>query len=183
MKAGLIAINLAAIIFGTAALFGKLPVSPVWIVALRGAFACIALLLLGLIRGGLVAVRSKAQIKALIMTGVLLAVHWLTFFASVQLAGVAIATLTFAAFPLFTVILVAWSKRKVPTPLEIGAGIAILIAVGMLVDIHADGLALLGAVSGFVSAIAFAYFGIKAKRLTGELPPLTVSLGQNLSWH
>jgi hypothetical protein len=44
---GLIAINIAAIIFGSAALYGKLNVSPFWIVAMRGIFAAITLLIIG----------------------------------------------------------------------------------------------------------------------------------------
>lgn len=38
-KSGPTAINLAAIIFSTAALYGKLDISAFWIVAMRGAFA------------------------------------------------------------------------------------------------------------------------------------------------
>jgi hypothetical protein len=46
----LAAVNIAAIVFGTTALFGKLDVSPVWIVAGQGAFAAITLLILGIAR-------------------------------------------------------------------------------------------------------------------------------------
>ena len=47
---GLTAINIAAIIFGSAALYGKLNVSPFWIVAMRGIFAAITLLIIGAAR-------------------------------------------------------------------------------------------------------------------------------------
>src|SRR4051812_43740009 len=39
----LVAVNIAALIFGTTALFGRIEASPVWIVAGRGFFACAAL--------------------------------------------------------------------------------------------------------------------------------------------
>ena len=122
-KAGLIAINLAAIIFGTAALYGKLDLSPFWIVMLRGAFASVALATVGLFSGGLGLFPPIPQLKGLLLTGIVLAIHWLTFFASVQLAGVAIATLTFAAFPLFTVLLETMKARRRPSMLELGAGL------------------------------------------------------------
>ena len=51
---GLIAINIAAVIFGSAALYGKLDVSPVWIVAMRGIFASGTLLSVGLVRKDIV---------------------------------------------------------------------------------------------------------------------------------
>lgn len=181
MKSGLIAINLAAVIFGSAALFGKLDVSPFWIVAMRGIFAVLTLLLVGFIRGGLVRPKSSEQIQSLIITGVLLAAHWLTFFASVQMAGIAIATLTFAAFPLFTVLLNSMIARRIPNWLEVGAGIVIVIAVGLLVDTNVPVSKLLGGLSGILSALIFALFGIKAKKLTELLPPLSVSLFQNLT--
>lgn len=180
MRAGLIAINVAAVIFGTAALFGKMDVSPVWIVSMRGLFAAFTLFIFSRWRGGLVPVRQKEQIKNLLFTGVVLAVHWLTFFASVQWAGVAVATLTFAAFPFFTVLMTAGLRRKVPRLLEIMAGFTIVGAVGLLVDLKMESRSLEGLGVGLVSALAFAVFGIKAKGLTRQLPPLTVSFGQNL---
>jgi len=111
---GLIAINIAALIFGSAALYGKLDISPVWIIGVRAVFASSALLLVGLVRRE---VRSPASgvafpFRSLMLTGVILSLHWLTFFYSVQLSGVAVATLTFAAFPLFTLLFEAVMQRK-----------------------------------------------------------------------
>lgn len=134
MKSGLIAINVAAVLFGTAALYGKLNLSPLWIVAARGAFASVALIAFGSLRGGLQGLPSGRQLKSLLVTGSLLAIHWLTFFASVQVAGVAVATLTFAAFPLFTVLLESLRAGRRPSVLETGAGFAIVAAVALLVD-------------------------------------------------
>src|SRR5262245_61829376 len=90
---GLIAINIAAVIFGTAALYGKLALSPFWITSMRSAFAAATLLAAALWNGD-AAVPPRRLWMSGILTGFLLAMHWLTFFASVQLAGVAIATLT-----------------------------------------------------------------------------------------
>lgn len=180
MTSGLIAINLAAIIFGTAALFGKLDISPVWIVATRGAFAALTLWLFGLLRRGrLVSIRHPGHVKTLGWSGVLLSVHWLTFFVSVQQSGVAIATLTFAAFPLFTVLFSAWRERRFPHALESGAGLAIFMAVGLLMNVQTAGAQFWGVISGLMSALTFAYFGIQSKQLTAVLPSVTVSLGQN----
>ncbi len=179
-KAGLIAINLAAIIFGTAALYGKLDLSPFWIVMLRGAFASVALATVGLFSGGLGLFPPIPHLKGLLLTGIVLAIHWLTFFASVQLAGVAIATLTFAAFPLFTVLLETMKARRRPSMLELGAGFAIVVAVALLVDGKEFGANLNGVMAGLGSALSFAIFGINTKVLTTEIKPLMVSFIQNL---
>lgn len=180
VTSGLIAINLAAVIFGTAALFGKLDISPVWIVAARGAFAALTLAGFGWLRGEPLWTSNQMHLKALGVSGTLLCIHWLTFFVAVQWAGVAVATLTFAAFPLFTVLLSALAARRWPDLLEAGAGFAILFAVGLLVDVRIPGTALWGALAGLISALTFAYFGLQSKQLTTVLPAVTVSLAQNM---
>lgn len=176
---GLLAINVAAVIFGTAALFGKIDVSPVWIVAMRAAFAAIALGVLALGRGVLRMPEGRL-VPSLAGTGVILAIHWVSFFWAVQLAGIAVATLTFATFPLFTVFLNAALQRTRPRALEIAAGLVIVVAVAMLVNVDIAGSdQRLGAIAGLASAVAFALFGIFSKSLGHELSPVLVSLYQN----
>src|SRR5690349_12721537 len=130
---GLIAINLAAVIFGSAALYGKLDISPVWIVCMRALFACAALLAIGKLKSEL-SLPRKSEISTLVTSGVILAIHWMTFFLSVQLSGIATATLTFAAFPLFTVILETLLQKRKPHFLELLAGITIVSAVRLLIN-------------------------------------------------
>lgn len=176
---GLVAINIAAIIFGSAALFGKLNVSPVWIVSMRGLFASITLLSVGTARKEIV--NPKINIKSLVFTGIILSLHWLTFFLSIQLSGVAIATLTFAAYPLFTLIIEAIKNKKHLNSIEIAAGTVIIFAVALLVKIDRVSSAVLyGTIAGVASAVLFALFGIISKNLTSRLPTLTVSFVQNL---
>jgi drug/metabolite transporter (DMT)-like permease len=177
---GLIAINIAAVIFGSAALYGKLNVSVLWIVAMRGIFAAITLLGIGIARKQII--DPKQNIIALISTGIILAMHWITFFLSVQLSGIAIATLTFAAFPLFTLIIEALKKRRHLKAKELFSGVIIIAAVALLVRIDANSTALLkGTICGIASAVLFAFFGLMSKKLTAEFPTLTVSFFQNLT--
>jgi drug/metabolite transporter (DMT)-like permease len=177
---GLIAINVAAVIFGSAALYGKLNVSPLWIVSMRGIFASITLFLIGTARKEIV--YPHASIKLLAGTGVILSLHWLTFFLSVQLSGVAVATLTFAAFPLFTLIIEAIKNRIHLKTIEVAASVVIIIAVALLVKFESVTQGVLtGTVAGLISAVLFALFGIISKNLTADLPTLTVSFIQNLT--
>jgi drug/metabolite transporter (DMT)-like permease len=175
---GLIAINIAAVIFGSAALYGKLDVSPFWITSMRAAFGAVTLLALGLWKGD-IGFPPRELWKIFIVTGVILAVHWLSFFASVQWAGVAVATLTFATFPLFTVLIEARHHRRKPHLAEIGAAFVIILAVGLLVNPHNGRDSLWGAAAGLVSAIAYACFWHTSKDLSRSLSPLRVSLYQN----
>src|SRR6476661_8683438 len=123
---GLIAINIAAVIFGSAALYGKMDVSPFWIVSMRGLFASATLLVVGAARREIV--NPKEYLRSLLFTGIILALHWLSFFLSVQLSGVAVATLTFAAYPLFTLIIETIKNKKHLKKVEIIAGVVIMFA-------------------------------------------------------
>lgn len=174
---GVLAINCAAVIFGTAALYGKLDVSPVWIVAMRAGFAALTLAALG----GYKADRRPSALPwgVLGLSGFLLAIHWLAFFASVQLAGVAMATLTFATFPLFTVIVEAAQQRRLPTPAELAVGAVIVIAVGLLIETGSGEGTLAGAAIGLASGLTYALFWRASQRLGSVLPPAGISLYQN----
>jgi hypothetical protein len=66
-------------------------------------------------------------------TGALLALHWVLFFSSVQDSGVAVATQTFATFPLIMVFLDSVTRGRMPATVEIGAGAVIVIAAVLLV--------------------------------------------------
>ena len=180
--AALTAVNAAAVIFGTTGLFAKLDISPAWLVAGRGAFAAAALLAIGLLRG--VSFRLDAVSAPRIAgTGILLALHWLTFFASVQEAGVAVATLTFATFPLFIVLLAAATRRRWPAVIEICAGLAIVGAVLLLVrnGLPATGMAEQGAAIGLLSAVCFAGFSVASQALGKTRNAVALSFHQNIA--
>jgi len=176
---GLAAINIAAVIFGTAALFGKIDVSPVWIVDLRAAFAGIVLIAFAIGRRQMRR-PPTALVPSLIGTGTILALHWVTFFVAVQLAGIAIATLTFATFPLFTIVINGAIERLRPRFLEVVAGCVIVAAVSLLVHVDLAGRdQQLGVLAGLVSAISFAVFTILSKTLGRALSPILISVYQN----
>lgn len=175
---GIVAINLAAVIFGTAALYGKLDVSPFWIVAMRAGFGTLSLGLLGAFTASLRAF-PIASSGRLVLSGALLAAHWLTFFVSVQQAGVAVATLTFATFPLFTVLVEAAQRRRLPNLAEIAVGLTIVVAVALLVDPTSGQGNLAGAVAGLTSAATYALFWRASQKLGSALPAATLSLYQN----
>jgi drug/metabolite transporter (DMT)-like permease len=177
---GLVAVNITAVIFGSIALFGKLDVSPVWIVAARGGFAALTLFLLALARRSTLRV-TPADTAYIVATGAILALHWVTFFISVQDAGVAVATLTFATFPLITVLIDAAIHRRVPAIVELAAGAAIIAAVALLMDqgLPATAQAYRGAVVGLGSAACFSLFSIGSQQLGARVNSITLSCYQN----
>ena len=98
--AALVALHAAVALFGFAGLFGKwLALSPVAIVLGRTAIAAMALGILRLRAGE----RAPFDVR-LVANGIVLALHWVSFFAAVQVSTVAIGLLGYASFPLFTLI-------------------------------------------------------------------------------
>ena len=177
--AGFLAVNAAAMVFGAAALFARLDVPIVWIVAGRAAFAAATLVLLGLLLWVPI-VLQRRHAWTILWTGILLAVHWLTFFWAVRLAGVAVGTLTMAAFPLLTILIEAFRARRRPNAIEMGAGVAIIVAVALLVRPAVGGAdVLLGAAIGLASAAGFSVFGLATQRLAGEMHSIPLVLYQN----
>ncbi|MDO0824262.1 DMT family transporter [Desulfosporosinus nitroreducens] len=99
-------IHLAVLLFGLSGLFAKLlPFSSVIIVLGRVFFSSIFL-------GGVI-LYLKKDIKLkeqkhylyLALMGVVLAIHWSTFFTSIQVSTVSIGLLTFSTFPVFVTFL------------------------------------------------------------------------------
>lgn len=103
----LLAVHIGAFLFGLTGIFGKLTHASPWIITGgRALFAVLALLLIAaLMKKRSTSRPAPRQIILLAAGGLLLAGHWVTFFHAVHISGVAIATLGFASFPAFTLLL------------------------------------------------------------------------------
>ncbi len=110
----LFAVHLVAVLFGATGVLGELiTADPVFITWGRAGFAVLSLALFG--RLLLTELRSSVlghgRWIALLLSGAILAVHWVTFFISVKVGGIAIATLGFASFPAF-ITLIEWGLLR-----------------------------------------------------------------------
>lgn len=105
-RISLVQIHIAVLLASGAGLFAKLvPVSPMVLTAGRTAFGSVALLLFALFTHASLRLGSTRDLLAILLSGLVLAIHWFTFFLSIQASSVAIALLAFATFPLFTTFL------------------------------------------------------------------------------
>lgn len=177
----LLAIHFGAVMFGLAGVFGKLAESTPLIITLgRAGFAVLALLLaVQFLRSG-GANPSPRQRAGLLLGGLLLGGHWLTFFIAVKIAGVGIATLGFASFPAFTLLLEGLLFRERTRPVEYGM-VALVCAGLLLVTPHFD-LAnerTLGLLYGIVSGLMFALLSLLNRAVTRGVDPVQAALWQN----
>ncbi|MDQ6620033.1 MAG: DMT family transporter [Pseudomonadota bacterium] len=172
------ALHAAVVLFGFAALFGKwLALSPTLIVLGRTGIAAIAL---ALIRPRVQDFRRPMNLR-LLATGAVLALHWVAFFAAIQLSSVAMALLGFAAFPLFTLLLervvlrTRWKRRDAITSALVVAGLALVVPHWSWADASVRGLCL-----GVLAALTFALLAVMNRRHAGTRSALEIALWQNV---
>lgn len=177
----LLAIHFGALMFGLSGIFGKLAESTALIITLgRAGFAVVALLLAAqFLRNGGVAPNWR-QRTGLLLGGLLLGGHWLTFFMAVKVAGVGIATLGFASFPAFTVLLEGLLFRERTRPVEFGM-VGLVCAGLLLVTPHFDlaSETTLGLIYGIVSGLMFALLSLLNRAITRGVDPVQAALWQN----
>ena len=175
----LAALHAAVLLFGFAGLFGKwIDLSPVAIVLGRASVAAAAL---GIVLLKTRAVRRPFELR-LVTNGAVLALHWVSFFAAIQTATVAIGLLGFASFPLFVLILEwlllrrRWTPRKAATALAVTLGLVALVPSYSLQDRTLQGLAW-----GLVSGFTFALLAVLNRRLVANRRAIDVAFWQNLT--
>lgn len=99
-QTALIQMHIAAILFGVSGIFGNLIGSDAFVISMgRSIFAILAMTLLSLHFRYIPWRVPLKTFYTLVIAGVLLAGHWVTFFYAIKVGNVAMATLGFACFP------------------------------------------------------------------------------------
>lgn len=179
----LVSIHVAAILFGLTGVFGELIQATAAVITLgRAVFAVASLFFFARIqRRKLLGVLTPAQIFVLVISGALLAAHWVTFFISVKLGGIAIATLGFASFPAFITLLeVTLFREKVRATEWV---VLALVTLGLILVTPSFDLANQGTIGlawGLLSGLAFALLAITNRRATGGMDAMQVACWQNV---
>lgn len=95
-------LHIAVMLFGLSGVIGQfVEVSSVMVTLGRVICSSLLLLLIAVVKKDTLKLSSKKDYGLIILTGIVMAVHWTTFFQSIQVSSVAIGTITFSTFPLF----------------------------------------------------------------------------------
>ncbi|WP_339407759.1 DMT family transporter [Pseudomonas helleri] len=176
------ALHIGALMFGLTGVFGKLAGASASIIVFgRAGFAVLALACFGaLTKQTRWQMPTLRDARGLLISGLLLAGHWVSFFVSVKVAGVAIATLGFASFPAFTVILEGLIFREriraneILLVLAVSAGLILVTPTFDLASQATEGL--LWAVT---SGLLFSLLSLNNRAHSGRLPAVQAALWQN----
>ncbi|MGB3518032.1 MAG: DMT family transporter [Elainellaceae cyanobacterium] len=178
----LLQVHTSVFLFGLSGLFGKFLALPASVIVLgRTGFATLALGLALALGQRTVRLQSGRDGLGLVLLGVLLAFHWVSFFYSIQLATVAVGLLTFSSFPVFVTVLEPL-LFKTPWRWRDGA-IAALVVVGIVLiipDYRLGAATTLGSIWGLLSGLSFALLQLLNRGYRRRYSALAIAFYQDL---
>lgn len=169
-KKALLSVNLAVLLFGLAGLFAKwIHLPAISITFGRVFFSSIALGLFMLVKKQSFRIGSRRDLRMLLCAGAILALHWWSFLASIQLATVAIGTITFSSFPLFVTFLEPLVFRRRLSGKNIVFALIILLGVIVTVPEFSLGNRMFAGIAvGMLSAFSYAVLTVMNKDFSGR---------------
>jgi drug/metabolite transporter (DMT)-like permease len=167
-------IHACVFLWGFTAILGKLISLPALaLVWWRMLLVSAALLLLPRVWRGLRALPPRLW-RAFAGIGVLVALHWLTFYGAIKLANASVAVTCIALAPVFLALVEPRVAGRRVDWRELLLGLAVVPGVAMVVGGVPRGM-YLGIAVGVLSALLVALFGALNKRLVDRADPLTVT--------
>lgn len=175
-------IHVAVLLFGLAGLFGKwLLISPTLIVLGRVFFASLTLgLILWISRESIRIAPSKTYVY-LFLLGLLLSVHWITFFQSIQVSTVAVGLLSFSCYPVLTAFFEPLLFRE--RLIKINIFFAFLCILGIFLIIprfQLEDSIFQGVLWGVLSGITFAVLTLANRKFAQQYSSLVIAFFQDL---
>jgi drug/metabolite transporter (DMT)-like permease len=167
-------IHFCVLLWGFTAILGKLislPALPlVW---WRMLLVAGSLLLVPRVWRGLRAMPARLR-WAYAGIGVLVSLHWLTFYGAIKLSNASVGATCIALGPVFLSFIEPWIARRRFDPRELVIAAAVVPGVAMVVGGVPHGMRM-GIAVGALSALFVALFGAFNKRLVDHGDPLTVT--------
>ena len=174
MKKAYFQLHLAVLLWGFTAIFGKLiTLNAVFLVLYRMLLSTLALWIFLKFKNRLHSLNRKTVLKAMGI-GVIVALHWITFYASIKASNVSVAISCFSSLALFTAVLDPLMNRQQLKLAEIVLGVAVI--AGIFVIFSVQQLYWTGILLSIVSAFFAALFSVLNKKLYYEHDPGTISV-------
>ena len=178
----LIELNIAVLLFGGTSLFAKIIPLPVpYVIFGRSAIAAVAILIYSLLTGTSMGTARRGDLPVLLGLGVVLAIHWVTYFQAVRVSTVAIGTISLHTYPIITVLVepfVDRTKIRVPDALlalVVLGGIVVLVPEFSLTSEISQGVAW-----GVISAALFTARNLVVRRYVQRYAGSTLMLYQTV---
>lgn len=168
-------LHIAVMLFGLSGVAGQFVEVPAVLVAL-GRVICSSLLLfvIAIVKKDTLKLHTKKDYGLILLTGAVMAVHWTTFFQSIQVSSVAIGTITFSTFPLFLTFLEPLIFRERLQRQSIFCAVILLIGVIITIpEFSMENHTTIGILWGMLSSFTYAVMTLANRyfsaRYTGRI--------------
>ncbi|MFW5743456.1 MAG: DMT family transporter [Spirochaetota bacterium] len=176
----LIELNVSAVLFGGTALFAKLIDLPVSAIIFgRSAFAALAILAFMLAARQSLLVTRRRDLAVLTGLGVVLAVHWLAYFQSIQVSTVAVGVIALHTYPIMTVLIEPVVDRSRIHVVDIGLALVVFAGIVVLVpEFSLESETTRGVLWGVGSAVLFTARNLTVRRYVQRYSGATIMFYQ-----
>lgn len=162
VKKSLISLHLTVILLGGTALFSRLvPLSAIDITLIRSVFACAALFSFLFLAKDKVKLHCRRDYAIAVGLGILMALHWVTYFAAMQYASVSVGMIALFTFPVITVLIEPLFEKTGLVWQDIVSALAVVAGVYLIVpESTLENEITLGVLIGIASAVLYAFRNI-----------------------
>lgn len=174
MKKALVQLHIAVFLAGFTAVLGKLiTLNEGLLVWFRLLITVCTLGFILLYKKQLVRIPVKDVLK-IFAVGVIVAIHWVTFYGSVKYANISVALVCFSATGFFTAFLEPLILKRRISLIEVGLGLIAISGIYVIFDFHPQYK--LGIIFGIISAVGSSLFPIYNKTLLETYSPKILTL-------
>lgn len=159
VKRSLISLHFTVVLLGGTALFSHLvPLSASDITLMRSVFACIALFIFLKFSNEHLKLASGKDYLIAIGLGILMALHWVTYFAAMQYSSVSVGMIALFTFPVITVLIEPFFEKGRLVWQDIVSALTVIAGVYFIVpETSLDNDITLGVLIGIGSAVLYAF--------------------------
>ena len=154
---GLLSVHSAVLIFGLTALFSKLiTLTALEITLLRSIFAVLIIFVIFIWQKKFLRLANLKDYGLVFLLGVLLALHWVTYFHAMQVSSIAVGVIALYTFPIITVFLEPLFHGEQPHIKDVISALIVLFGIYLLVpEFSLNNEATQGILWGVLSALFF----------------------------
>jgi drug/metabolite transporter (DMT)-like permease len=172
-RADYLKLHFIVFLWGFSAILGKLVTIPATeMILFRAILAAAGMAIVIALTKGRLNI-PKVEIVRLLLIGVIVAVHWISFFGSARISNVSVSLVGFATNSLWAALLEPWFNQKRIKKFELLLGLVVLSGLYIIFSFNFEyhaGLAL-GILAGFTSAL----FSVFNSRMVQRLPAFTIT--------
>ena len=167
-------LHLAVFLFGFTAILGKIISVPETVLVWWRVFFTVISLLFLVDVARLYRTLPRKIFFQFLAIGILVAIHWVTFFGAAKYANVSICLICMATASFFTALLEPFVMKQKVKWFELGLGLFIIPGM-MLVVKNTESFMYVGIVMGLISAFLAALFSTINKRMIEKTSPIEIT--------